>query len=94
MLGCYYGSRSPWTRAATLNGGPNGSIQAAIFTAQPGDVIVVSRGIYSEHLKVDKPITLRGLGMPLLDATASGSAITLQADGITVEGFRIINAGT
>ncbi len=81
-------------QAATLNVGPNGSIQAAIFTAQPGDVIVVSKGIYYEHLKVDKPITLHGQGMPLLDATASGSAITLQADGITVEGFRIINAGT
>ena len=32
--------------------------------------------------------------MPVLDATASGSAITLQADGITVEGFKIVNAGS
>lgn len=79
--------------AATLDVSPDGSIQAAIFAAHPGDVIVVRAGTYLEHLRVDKPVTLRGEGMPLLDATSSGSAITLLADGVVVEGFRIINAG-
>jgi len=32
--------------------------------------------------------------MPVLDATANGSAVTLLADGITVEGFKIVNAGS
>ncbi|HSD57781.1 MAG TPA: NosD domain-containing protein [Methanotrichaceae archaeon] len=81
-------------QAATLSVGPGDSIQAAVATAKPGDIIEVESGTYYEHIKVDKPLILRGLEMPVLDATASGSAIVLEADGITVVGFRIINAGS
>ena len=56
------------------------------------DVVLVSEGTYYEHIRVDKSIILRGQMMPVLDATASGSAVTLLADGITVEGFKIVNA--
>lgn len=81
-------------QAATLSLGPEDSIQAAIAIASPGDVIEVEGGTHYEHIKVYKPLVLRGLGMPVLDATASGSAIVLRADGVTIEGFRIINAGS
>jgi len=81
-------------QAATLSVGPGDSIQAAVAMAKPGDVIEVESGTYYEHVKVDKPLILRGLEMPVLDATASGSAIMLKADGSTVVGFRIINAGS
>jgi nitrous oxidase accessory protein len=47
-------------------------------------------GKYYEHLQVNKAVNLTGQGMPVLDATASGSAITLKADGITVRGFKIV----
>lgn len=80
--------------AATLTVGTEDSIQAAIFEAKPGDMIEVKSGEYHEHLKVDKPIHLKGIGWPVLDATASGSAITIKANGATVEGFRIMNAGS
>ncbi len=81
-------------QAATLSLGPGDSIQAAVAIAKPGDVIEVESGTYYEHIKVDKPLILRGLEMPVLDATASGSAIILKADGITIRGFRIINSGS
>jgi parallel beta-helix repeat protein len=81
-------------QAATLSVGSGDSIQAAVAMAKPGDVIEVEGGTYYEHIKVDKPIILRGLNMPVLDATASGSAIVLKASGVTVAGFRIINAGS
>lgn len=80
--------------AATLTVGPDDSIQAAIFEAKPGDTILVKAGEYHEHIKVDKPVHLKGIGWPVLDATASGSAVTLKANGATVEGFRIMNAGS
>jgi nitrous oxidase accessory protein len=78
--------------AATLIVGPDDSIQAAIFAAHAGDIILVLEGTYYEHIKVDKSVILRGQGMPVLDATASGSAITLKANSITVDGFRVVNA--
>ncbi len=81
-------------QASTLHVGPGDSIQTAIYAAKPGDVIEVASGTYYDHLNVDKPLVLRGIGMPVLDATASGSAITLHADGIRLEGFRIINSGS
>jgi parallel beta-helix repeat protein len=84
----------PLCQAATISVGPEDSIQAAVAMARPGDVVLVENGTYYEHVKVDKPLVLRGLEMPVLDATASGSAIVLKADGITIEGFRIINAGS
>ena len=80
--------------AKTFNVGPDDSIQASISMASAGDVVEVSQGTYHEHVRVDKAIILRGQMMPVLDATASGSAITLQANGITVEGFKIVNAGS
>lgn len=79
--------------AATVSVYPGGSIQAAIYTAKIGDVVEVHRGVYYEHVNVNKQITLSGIEMPILDATASGSAITLKADGIILRGFKTINSG-
>jgi parallel beta-helix repeat protein len=79
--------------AATVSVYPGGSIQAAIYTAKAGDVILVHNGVYYEHVNVNKRVILKGIGMPILDATASGSAITLKADGIILQGFRTINSG-
>lgn len=73
---------------------PGGSIQAALSAAHDGDTIVVMGGKYYEHLQVKRAVKLTGQGMPMLDATASGSAITLIEDGITVQGFKIVNSGS
>lgn len=79
--------------AATISVDPGGSIQSAIYEARAGDVIEVHSGVYYEHVNVNKRVILRGIGMPVLDATASGDAITLEADGIVLQGFRTINSG-
>ncbi|VVB63056.1 Periplasmic copper-binding protein (NosD) [uncultured archaeon] len=79
--------------ATTVSVFPGSSIQAAIYTAKAGDVVEVHRGVYYEHVNVNKRITLKGIDMPTLDATASGSAITLKTDGIILKGFRTINSG-
>ena len=73
------------------------SIQAAIDAASPGDEIHVDSGTYYENVVVNKQLILCGIdtgaGMPLVDAGGSGSAITLSADGITLNGFTATNAG-
>ena len=65
------------------------SIQSAIDAANPGNTIIVTSGTYYENVVVNKQLTLSGIGMPVVDARGSGSAITLSADGIILEGFTV-----
>jgi parallel beta-helix repeat protein len=82
--------------AATLTVCPGGcaysSIQGAINAASIGDTVQVKSGTYYENVNVNKQQTLRGIGMPVVDAGGSGSAITLAADGIVLEGFTATGA--
>ena len=85
---------SPTSSAAVISvSGDYASIQAAIDNASPGDVIEVESGVSRENVDVNKPLTLRGLGMPTIDAGGKGSAITLSADGVTLDGFVATNSG-
>jgi parallel beta-helix repeat protein len=68
-------------------------IQDAINNAKEGDTILVYSGVYYENVVVDKSVTVKGIGHPVLDANGSDSAITLTADGITLVGFNATNAG-
>ena len=63
------------------------SIQAAIDTANLGDIIEVNSGTYHENVDIVKTLVLRGIGDPVIDAGDRGSAITLSADGIAIEGL-------
>ncbi|MHC1631377.1 MAG: hypothetical protein ACXQT4_03650 [Methanotrichaceae archaeon] len=44
------------------------SIQNAIDAAKPGDFLEVQSGIYYENINVTKPLILKGIGMPVVDA--------------------------
>ena len=71
--------------------GENISIQGMIDLARPGDIVHVEGGTYYENINVDKPLTLRGVEMPVVDGGGNGSSITLSADGIVLEGFVATN---
>ncbi|WP_316965793.1 right-handed parallel beta-helix repeat-containing protein [Candidatus Methanocrinis natronophilus] len=88
-------------QGATITVGAEGcdysSIQKAIEAAKAGDILSVQSGTYRENLVVDKTLILRGRdtgsGMPAVDGRGVGSAIILNADQITLEGFVVKNAG-
>jgi len=92
---------SALAQGATVTVCPSGcdysSIKAGVFAAAPGDVVLVQSGRYYEHLNIQKKIVLRGVdtgnGMPILDATGGGSPVTISADGVVVEGMRMMNSG-
>lgn len=72
-------------------------IQDAINNATSGDIIEVHSGTYIERLRVNKAITLigldTGLGIPVVDANGSSSALTLSANGTVVQGFNFTGSG-
>jgi len=68
-------------------------IRDAINNASDGDTILVYSGVYYENVVVDKSVTLKGIDYPVVNARGGGSAVTLTADGITVEGFNVTNSG-
>jgi parallel beta-helix repeat protein len=67
------------------------SIQDAINKTREGGTVEVQSGTYYENVKVNKRLTLRGVGNPIVEASDNESAITLSANGIVVEGFTATN---
>ncbi len=73
------------------------SIQSMIDTAQPGETVNVSPGIYNEQLVIDKPLTLQGpdpsLGIAIVDASGvpSGSTLTITSSQVTVRSMTFRN---
>lgn len=79
---------------ATISVEPGHSIQAAINAANPGQIIEVQNGTFYERINITKPLTLKGVGNPVIDAGGIGSAITISANGSTLMGFTATGSGT
>jgi len=67
-------------------------LQARIDAAPEGASLVVDSGVYNS-ITIEKAITLTGVGAPIIDAGGHGSAITVKAADVTIEGFVIRNTG-
>lgn len=70
------------------------TIKDAVEQASDGDTILVKSGTYQESdLKILKSITLIGEDMPTIDGERKGEIITIGADNVTIDGFKIVNVG-
>ena len=70
------------------------SIEGALSASLGGDTIVVKKGIYPcADLDITKGVVLLGEDGATLDGENKGYVLRLLTDGITVDGFRIINSG-
>lgn len=70
-----------------------GTIAEAIARAAPGDTILIPAGTYREQLVIDRPVTLIGEGMPVIDGERKGDVIVIAAEGVTLRGFVIQGSG-
>jgi parallel beta-helix repeat protein len=71
------------------------SIQEAINNATEGAIINLSSGLYSEHLTINKSLTLDGENKytTVIDGTNNGTAINVEADNITIADLTIQDSG-
>lgn len=70
------------------------TIKAAVAAAKSGDTIFVESGIYKEgNISIDKPLSLIGVGRPVLDGQMKYEILSFRANHIVLKGFKIINSG-
>lgn len=73
---------------------PLKSIRQAISQSKDGDTIFVHKGLYREgNIIINKKIVFIGKEFPVLDAQKKGEVLSVKADSVLVQGFRIINSG-
>ena len=73
---------------------PGGSIATAIRSAKSGDTVLVERGYYTENLKIDKPLTLKGMNRPTISGGGKDNVISVTAPDVTIDGFIIRDSGS
>jgi nitrous oxidase accessory protein len=84
-----------WGEVYTVaKNGPVNSIQKAISTAKNGDTILVEPGMYKEkNIVIDKSIVLIGNHYPVLDGEHTSEIISVKANNVTINGFKLIHSG-
>lgn len=82
--------------ASTLLVGPGrqyGTVREAIASAAAGDTIRIESGTYAGNLVLDKRLVLEGVGKPVIRGDATGSIVTVSADGCVVRGLVLEHSG-
>jgi nitrous oxidase accessory protein len=70
------------------------TIAAAIAASRAGDTILVEKGIYFEqNLVINKPLVIKGIDYPVLDAENKYENISIKASYVTVDGFLLQHTG-
>lgn len=70
------------------------SLQRALSEAATGDTIRIMPGVYREgNLVIKKPLTIIGVGLPVLDAENKYEIFTIAANDVTITGLKMINTG-
>lgn len=86
-----------FTNATTIKVGANfpvKKIKQAIALAKDGDTIMVTSGIYKEGtVVINKKIVFLGKNLPILDGQNKKEVLSVKADSVVVQGFKLINSG-
>ncbi len=69
-------------------------IKMALSAAKDGDTVLVDMGIYREQtIVITKKIILKGIQYPVIDGERKYEIIAVKADGVVIDGFRIVHSG-
>lgn len=69
-------------------------IKEGIAVAQNGDTIIVDNGFYKEgNIIIDKSICFLGRNLPIIDGDRKFEVLSIKANNVTVEGFKIQHSG-
>ena len=68
-------------------------LQALIDATPPEGTIVLDADRYTGGVVIDKPITLTGVGWPIVDGGGDGTVIEVAAPDVTIEGLVITGSG-
>jgi nitrous oxidase accessory protein len=79
--------------AAEVRVRPGDSLAEAIRRASAGDVVLIERGDYRGNLRIDKPLTLRGLGHPTVTGAHAGDTLRIASPDVTLDGLVVIDSG-
>lgn len=70
------------------------SLHKAIDEARDNDTLFIHQGLYNEHdIIIDKKITLKGIGYPVIDGANKYQLFIVTSDSVTIEYLRIQNTG-
>lgn len=70
------------------------TIREGIATANAGDTLLIHAGVYKEgNIIIDKPLTLTGKSMPVIDGEGKYENISIRAHNVTISGLLIRNTG-
>ena len=88
---------SSFLQARVIEVGANKSIKSikqAISLSKAGDTILVHKGIYKEgNIIIDKKIVFIGKNYPVLDGQKKFEVLSIKADSVIVQGFKVIKSG-
>ncbi|MFE3870142.1 nitrous oxide reductase family maturation protein NosD [Flavobacterium sp. ZS1P70] len=83
--------------ANVIEVGPNKpikSIKKAISLAKAGDTVLVYKGLYKEgNIIINKRIVFLGQGLPVLDGQKKYEVLSIKADSVVIDGFKVIKSG-
>ncbi len=70
------------------------NIRTALAISADGDTVLVDAGHYKEQsLVITKRIILKGVQYPVLDGEKKFEIIAVRANGVVIDGFRIVHSG-
>ena len=89
-----------WTGTSSVCDAPNGpkkTIQAGVNVVDVGGTVIVAAGTYNENVVIGKSLTLEAASKPVIngdtdiDGVPDGSCITVNTNGVTIDGFELTN---